>query len=85
MDIKQGNRISAETIEQLELGMSPRQVEFLLGKPAIVDLYHPDTWHYVYYIRSGEDLSETKKIMELYFENDLLIEIKGDRDLSQGS
>ncbi|MDH5352987.1 MAG: outer membrane protein assembly factor BamE [Gammaproteobacteria bacterium] len=82
MDILQGNRISAETIDQLELSMSRRQVEFLLGKPAIVDLYHPDTWYYVYYVRSGDDFSKTRKSMKLQFENDLLTEITGDRDLS---
>ena len=72
MDIEQGNRIDSEVISQLELGMSRRQVEFLLGEPAIIDLYHPDTWHYVYYIRLGEDLSEEKRLMSLEFDNDLL-------------
>jgi len=81
MDIEQGNRIDSEVISQLELGMSRRQVQFLLGEPAIVDLYHPDTWHYVYYIRLGEDLSEEKRLMSLEFNDDLLARIIGDRDL----
>ncbi len=85
MDILQGNRINAEAIDQLELGMSRRQVEFLLGEPAIVDIYHPDTWHYVYYLRTGEDLSEQKHLMSLKFENNLLAEIKGDSNFATES
>ncbi len=80
MDIMQGNRLNAEEVDRLELGMSRRQVEFLLGKPAIVDVFHPNTWYYVYYLRSGEDLSEQKRTMSLRFENDALKEIKGDSD-----
>ena len=82
MDIEQGNRIDSEVISQLELGMSRRQVEFLLGEPSVIDLYRPDIWHYIYFVRLGEDLSEEKRTMTLRFENDLLANIEGDRDLS---
>ena len=82
MDIEQGNRIDNEAISQLELGMSRRQVEFLLGKPSVIDLYRPDVWHYIYFVRLGEDLSEEKRRMTLRFDDDLLARIEGDRDLS---
>jgi len=82
MDIEQGNRIDSEVISQLELGMSRRQVQFLLGGPSIIDPYRPDIWHYVYFVRYGEDLSEEKRGMTLRFDNDLLSRIEGDRDLS---
>ena len=42
LDIPQGNRIDASVIAQLEIGMTRRQVEFLLGKPAITNPYHAD-------------------------------------------
>lgn len=81
VDIHQGNRINSQAIEQLELGMTQKQVEFLLGEPSIVDIYRPDIWHYVMYFKSGEDDSEQKRVLSLTFENDLLAEIKGDREL----
>lgn len=77
VDIPQGNRISSETIAQLEVGMSKRQVEFLLGEPAIRDIYHPDTWHYVYFIKSGEDGSIEKRSMILKFDGEVLTTIEG--------
>ncbi len=76
MDIPQGNRIDAAIVQQLEIGMSRNQVEFLLGTPAIVDLYRPNQWHYVYYLKTGDDEIE-KRHMSLTFTNDLLSKIDG--------
>ena len=77
MDIPQGNRIDPVLVEQLEIGMSRNQVRFLLGTPAIVDLYHPDQWHYVFYLKTGADGEYEKRIMTLNFQGDLLAEIEG--------
>lgn len=77
MDIPQGNRIDPVLVEQLEIGMSRNQVRFLLGTPAIVDLYHPDQWHYVYYRKSGDGGKVEKRTMTLNFQGDLLAEIQG--------
>lgn len=77
MDVPQGNRIETSLLDQLEIGMSRDQVEFLLGTPAIVDLYQPDQWHYIYYIKKGEDDSIEKRIMNLNFVDGLLAAIDG--------
>ena len=78
MDIPQGNRIEPDVIEQLKLGMSRNQVEFLMGTPAVVDLYQPDKWHYIYYLKTGDDGKIEKRHMTLTFSNDLLSSIEGD-------
>ena len=77
LDIPQGNRINAEVIAQLETGMTTRQVEFLLGKPAITDPYHADVWYYIYYLKSGDDGTTEKRVMTLRFTNDQLSSIEG--------
>ncbi len=77
MDIPQGNRIAPEIIAQLEIGMSRKQVEFLLGSPAIVDPFHPDQWHYVYFYKHGEDGKVEKRTMTLHFSEDQLSAIDG--------
>lgn len=77
MDIPQGNRIDPVLVEQLEIGMSRNQVRFLLGTPAIVDLYHPHQWHYVYYLKTGDDGQQEKRVMTLTFNGDLLSTIDG--------
>ncbi len=77
MDIPQGNRIDPALVEQLEIGMSRNQVEFLLGSPSIVDLHRPDRWYYVSYHKSGKDGSVQKSVMTLTFSGDLLSAIEG--------
>jgi len=77
MDIPQGNRIDPALVEQLEIGMSRNQVEFLLGTPSIVDLQHPDQWYYVFYLKTGDDGNIQKSVMTLTFTDDLLSVIDG--------
>ncbi len=77
MDIPQGNRIDAGLVDQLEIGMSRNQVKFLLGSPAVDDLYHPDRWHYIYFYKTGKDGTIEKRNMTLYFTNDLLSGVEG--------
>lgn len=77
LDVPQGNRIDPVLVEQLEIGMSRNQVRFLLGTPAIVDLYHPDQWYYVYYLKTGDDGRQVKRVMTLTFSGDLLSSIDG--------
>lgn len=77
MDIPQGNRIDPALVDQLEIGMSRNQVEFLLGTPAIVDLHHPDKWYYVFYLKHGKDGSIDQSVMTLTFSGDLLSSIEG--------
>ena len=79
-DIPQGNRIDAEVIAQLEIGMTPRQVEFLLGEPAISDPYHPEVWHYIHYFKSGDDKLIEKRVLILRFTQDQLSSIEGSLD-----
>jgi outer membrane protein assembly factor BamE len=80
LDIPQGNRIDTDVIAQLKTGMTTRQVEFLLGEPAITDPYHPDVWHYIYFFKSGDSGSIEKRVMTLRFTDDQLSSIEGSLD-----
>lgn len=77
MDIAQGNRVDLALVDQLEIGMSRNQVVFLLGTPAVVDIYRPNQWHYVYFYKTGEDGSIEQRHMTLTFTDDLLSAIEG--------
>ena len=77
MDVPQGNRVDPELVDQLKIGMSKNQVEFLMGTPAVVDLYQPDIWHYIFYYKSGEDGKVFQRRLTLTFSNDLLSGIDG--------
>ena len=76
-DIPQGNRIDAGLVDQLKIDMTRNQVKFLLGSPAVDDLYHPDRWHYIYFYKSGKDQTIERRNMTLHFTDDLLSGIEG--------
>ncbi len=78
MDIPQGNGVDAKKLQQLKLGMTRSQVEFLLGSPAIVDLYHPHQANYVSYLYNGKTQKSTlKKMILTYDDKGVLTKIEG--------
>lgn len=52
-EINQGNFITSELIEQLEVGMTRDQVRDLFGYPAAQNPFRGERWDFVYYLDSG--------------------------------
>ena len=77
MDIDQGNRIEAAKLEQLQTGMTRKQVEFLLGKAAVNDLFNANQAHYIYYLYHGEERQAEQRTMILTYQDDVLVTIEG--------
>lgn len=75
--IAQGNIITQEMIDQLEPGMTRRQVVFVMGTPLVRDPYHQDRWDYVFNFQPGGG-ERGQERMTLFFENDLLSRFEGD-------
>jgi len=75
--IQQGNVVSQEQINQLEPGMTKRQVKFLLGTAVLTDFFHLDRWDYVYTLGEGSTPDEIRRVT-MFFENDRLVRIAGD-------
>ncbi len=49
-DMHQGNLVTKEMVDQLHIGMTQLQVQFLLGVPLLRDMFHQNRWDYVYYM-----------------------------------
>ena len=81
INIQQGNFLDDERIAELKVGMTKRQVEFLLGSPAVHDSFHPDRWDYVFYFRNGKTDGELHRNLVVYFEGDKVSEIVLPEDL----
>ncbi len=82
-NVQQGNAHEQDDLDQVELGMSKKQVAYLLGTPAIKDPFHQDRWDYISMLsrRGGEPV---KRLVTLTFENDLLIATDGIGDSKGG-
>ncbi len=77
LTVQQGNVVTQEMVDQLQPGMSKRQVRFVLGTPQITDVFHEDRWDYVELQTRGRETLE-KRTLTLHFEQDRLTRIEGD-------
>ncbi len=77
IDVEQGNIITPEMVEQLQQGMTRRQVRFILGTPLIEDTFNEDRWDYRYTLRNSTDTRE-ENVLTVYFEGDELASVTGD-------
>lgn len=78
LNIQQGHIITSEMVSQLKLGMSKRQVRFVLGNTLLPDTFNDNRWDYFYSLKRGSDGSYTKYLYTVYFENDKLVKAEGD-------
>ncbi len=75
--VVQGNVVTAKNVGQLELGMTKRQVEYVMGTSLIDSSFEKDRWDYVFYYRDPRAHVRQSEL-NLFFVNDQLAEIDGD-------
>lgn len=77
IDVQQGNVVKQEDVNKLEIGMTKRQVLFVLGTPLVVDVFHENRWDYVFSFQPGGG-ERTQQRVTLLFADDRLMRIEGD-------
>lgn len=70
IDVQQGNLLEQSAIEQVEVGMTRSQVQFLLGTPMVSDAFHRDRWDYPYYFRQGRSRNVAQRWLVVRFDGD---------------
>jgi outer membrane protein assembly factor BamE len=82
-NVQQGNAHDQDDLDEVEIGMSKKQVAYLLGTPAVQDPFHRDRWDYISMLsrRGGEPVS---RLITLTFEDDLLTATEGIGDSKGG-
>jgi len=81
IDIPQGNLVKEEQVEKLQIGMTPEQVNFLLGTPLLVDPFHQNQWDYIYkYIpgtkKRSEGVEGEEQLLRVYFTDGMVSDFK---------
>lgn len=74
-EVRQGNLITAEMREKIQLGMTAEQVRAVLGTPLVNDPFHANRWDYVYRLQQAGKLVEQHRLT-LHFANDRLLRIE---------
>jgi outer membrane protein assembly factor BamE len=72
INVQQGNYIKDDKVAQLKVGMTKRQVQYLMGSPIIQDAFHPDRWDYVFSFRNGKTNTTGRNNMSIYFDGDVV-------------
>ena len=73
--LDQGNIFTQEQVDEIELGMSGRQVRFILGTPTLVDTFNRNRWDYLYTLTERDKMS-VKQHLAIIFENDKVVDIQ---------
>ena len=72
--IQQGALLEVENLNKVVPGLSKEQVKFLLGTPAIIDIFHDDRWDYIFYERNETGFTDPKRIT-IIFKNEKVGEV----------
>ncbi|WP_082070877.1 outer membrane protein assembly factor BamE [Gynuella sunshinyii] len=82
VEVPQGNLVSKEMLAQLEPGMTPEQVKFIMGTPVLNTDITPDEWLY-YYRNTVGGQATTEQTITLTFKDGLLSTINGESEFSE--
>ncbi|MCC5859261.1 MAG: outer membrane protein assembly factor BamE [Ectothiorhodospiraceae bacterium] len=75
--VQQGNIITDDMLEQLRPGMSKGQVRYVLGSPAIEDMFRGNRWDYVHTQQAGGG-GEPRRLTVLFDDEGRLQALEGD-------
>jgi len=84
IDIQQGNVITQEMLDQLELGITSRKVRFIMGTPLLQDAFHQNRWDYLFSFQKGNSSTRQQQVISLFFDDELqLIKVAGNVEAGQ--
>jgi len=79
--VVQGNFVSQEAANQMQVGMSRDQVKQLLGTPLLSDMFHADRWDYVFYFKRGSTSIVQQRDFVVNFASDRVVSWSGGENL----
>ncbi len=69
--VQQGNIIEDESLDLLKPGMTPKQVQYVLGTPVLMDPFHPNQWDYYHSEKPGYE-DRVAYSVRVYFKDGLM-------------
>ncbi len=81
-EVVQGNFISKEQKEALQIGMPRAQVKDILGSPLVTSAFHADRWDFVFTIRRQSAQPQQRRL-SVFFKGDELAKVESDELISE--
>ncbi len=77
IDIQQGNVVTREQAQALQVGLSRQQVRQILGSPLLSSIFHGERWDYVFTLqRQGQEPQQRR--LTVFFKDDVLERVESD-------
>jgi len=74
--LDQGNVLTADAVAKVKIGMTRRQVQFVLGTPLIADPFHLERWDYYYYYKPNSESGKPhNEHLIVLFKNDQVVKL----------
>jgi outer membrane protein assembly factor BamE len=82
VEVVQGNFVSKEQKDALQIGMPRAQVRDILGSPLVTSAFHADRWDYAFTIRRQGAEPQQRKLA-VYFKGEELAKVESDELISE--
>jgi outer membrane protein assembly factor BamE len=77
LTIQQGNIVTQDMIDELQPGMTKRQVAYVMGTPLIRSPYQQDRWDYLYTLERRDEVVKNYQIT-VFFDGDSYTHFEGE-------
>lgn len=69
INVAQGNIVTQDLLDKLQVGMSQNQVKYVLGAPLIQDTFNENRWDYYYSLKNGYTGKTKSSLVTVYFDD----------------
>ncbi|CCK74857.1 MAG: outer membrane protein assembly factor BamE [Oleispira antarctica] len=77
LTVQQGNIVTQDMIDELKIGMTKRQVAYVMGTPLIRSPYQQNRWDYLYTLERRDKVVKEYQVT-VFFEDDIYTHIEGE-------
>lgn len=77
LTVQQGNIVTQDMLDQLKVGMTPRQVAYVMGTPLLKSPFDQTRWDYIYTLERRDEVVKSYRIA-VFFEDELFSRYEGE-------
>jgi outer membrane protein assembly factor BamE len=77
LTVQQGNIVTQDMIDELKVGMTKRQVAYVMGTPLIRSPYQQERWDYLYTLERRDKVVKNYQVT-LFFKDELYTRLEGE-------
>jgi outer membrane protein assembly factor BamE len=77
LTVQQGNIVTQDMLDELKVGMTKRQVAYVMGTPLIRSPYQQERWDYLYTLERRDKVVKDYQVT-VFFQNDIYTHFEGE-------